>query len=113
MRRYLIVAAVEGLLATAFVLAAGRWDVPWFWALLGIHAVGMTAVISGMDPGLLRERLRPAAGGKDRYVNDRLVLTHFRSSGIDPPPERASVTSWPPSPASCRRRPRAWPCDGP
>jgi protein-S-isoprenylcysteine O-methyltransferase Ste14 len=49
----------------ALFASAGRWDVPWFWAYLGVF--GASAVIGLMlvDPGLIRERLRPGPGGQD------------------------------------------------
>jgi protein-S-isoprenylcysteine O-methyltransferase Ste14 len=46
---------------------AGRWDLPLFWAYLGIWVATMAVAVFVVDPGLIRERTRPGPGGKD-YV---------------------------------------------
>jgi protein-S-isoprenylcysteine O-methyltransferase Ste14 len=63
-----------GVLAgTAFVAAvgavllgcAGRWDLPFFWAYLGLLEASVVASGLLADPGLARERLRRGPGGRD------------------------------------------------
>lgn len=64
------------LMGTAFNVAvgavlfgcAGRWDLPFFWAYLGILEAFI--VVAGLlaDPDLARERLHPGPGGKDYFT---------------------------------------------
>jgi len=44
---------------------AGRWDLPMFWAYLGVWTASMVVGSSVVDPTLAQERLRPGPGGKD------------------------------------------------
>jgi protein-S-isoprenylcysteine O-methyltransferase Ste14 len=54
---------------------AGRWDLPLYWAYLGVWAAAVLAGSIVADPTLARERLRPGPGGKD-YLTV-FVLTPF------------------------------------
>ena len=59
------------ILAALLFAAAGRTDLPFFWAYLFIFgAVGMigSLVVHRRDPTLFRERLRPGPGGKDPHM---------------------------------------------
>jgi len=59
---------------------------PYFWAYLGIFVAFMVLVLVTIDPGLLRERLRPAPGGKDRRLRAVLApfaLAHFAIAALD------------------------------
>ncbi len=47
---------------------AGRWDLPWFWAVMGVQASIMLAGYFTIDPGLMKERTHPGQGGKDRLL---------------------------------------------
>lgn len=78
--------AVE--IALAFVLfgAAGRVDLPWFWAALLIHGGMVQIAFFLMDPALRRERLKPKRGGRDRHfrrVAAPLVVSHLAIAGFD------------------------------
>jgi hypothetical protein len=44
---------------------AGRWDLPWFWAYLGVWAASTLLGTIVIDPTLIRERVRPGSGGQD------------------------------------------------
>jgi len=44
---------------------AGRWDLPMFWAYLGVWMGSMVVGSFVSDPTLAKERLRPGPGGKD------------------------------------------------
>ena len=57
MRAVVIIVVFETILAGLFVGSAGRWDLPWFWTLLGIHTVVMGANMWVMDPDLKKERM--------------------------------------------------------
>src|SRR5262245_25824297 len=52
---------------------AGRWDLPMFWAYLGIWAAGLLVGMFVVDPGMVRERIRPGPGGRD-YVTVYVFL---------------------------------------
>ena len=80
---------VSGLMALVLFLSAGRWDLPWFWAYVGLWAaIGpvATVVVHRRDPTLLAERLHPGPGGKDphlRRIAGPLFLILFVISGLD------------------------------
>lgn len=66
--------------------SAGRLDLPWFWAYLACLAVVMTVTIQRADPGLIRERMRPAPGGEDRRLRAAVLpffLAHVVVAGLD------------------------------
>ncbi len=44
---------------------AGRWDLPMFWAFLGVWAASIVVAVCVVDPTLIQERTRPGPGGKD------------------------------------------------
>ncbi len=76
----------EAMMAATLFLAAGRWDLPWFWAVLAVHSALLTFGMSSIDPALRRERLKPGPGGEDRYL--RLIalpflLAHLIVAGLD------------------------------
>jgi len=52
---------------------AGRWDLPMFWAYLGVWAAAIVVATLVVDPTLIQERMRPGPGGKD-YAT-AIVLT--------------------------------------
>jgi protein-S-isoprenylcysteine O-methyltransferase Ste14 len=75
--------AVVGLLLFG---CAGRWDLPLFWAYLGVWAAGLLATAWVADPTLARERLRPGPGGKDYttlVVITPLWLGQHALAGLD------------------------------
>jgi protein-S-isoprenylcysteine O-methyltransferase Ste14 len=87
MRAFLIIVCFELILAGLFVGSAGRWDLPWFWALLGIHTVVMSANMWVMDPDLRKERLTLGSrGGMDRSMRALImpfVLLHLVVAALD------------------------------
>ncbi len=49
--------------------SAGRWDLPFVWAYIGVMVGSMLVVATFcMDPALREERLRPGPGGTDRRL---------------------------------------------
>jgi len=44
---------------------AGRWDLPMFWAYLGVWTATFLVAVFVVDPTLAKERVRPGPGGKD------------------------------------------------
>lgn len=84
----LLVAAVASTAAMGAILflGAGKWDLPTFWAWLAL--TGALSVVGwlAIDPGLIRERLRPGPGGRDSiviYAGKLLVLAHLIIAGLD------------------------------
>jgi hypothetical protein len=46
--------AFVAFLGACLFVSAGRWDLPWFWASLGVWAVAMVAGSFLIDPTLAR-----------------------------------------------------------
>ena len=57
--------AFLALFGAVLFACAGRWDLPMFWAYLGIWSVTMVVATCVVDPTLIQERLRPGPGGSD------------------------------------------------
>jgi protein-S-isoprenylcysteine O-methyltransferase Ste14 len=73
MAKSVVLGILSGLAFLALIGAillgcAGRWDLPFFWAYLGIWTAGVLAAAFVADPTLMKERLRPGPGGKDYLV---------------------------------------------
>jgi protein-S-isoprenylcysteine O-methyltransferase Ste14 len=81
-----VVFAFEAAMAAILFGTAGRWDLPWFWAVLGVHAASCLVAVSLIDPDLRKERLRPGPGGRDRMLRLfalPLILAHLIVAGLD------------------------------
>ena len=64
------------LIAIVFA-TAGRWDLPMFWAYLGVfYGIGLIGllVVARRAPTLLRERYGPGPGGKDRLTRKAALV---------------------------------------
>src|SRR5437899_2617025 len=86
MRFILSVMGFEVLLATLLFTLAGRVDLPWFWALLAVHAVLILSATARMDAGLRAERLRPGGRGVDRGFRPVLagcLVVHLVVAALD------------------------------
>ncbi len=91
MTRLAVLALLGGLVCLALFGAvlfgcAGRWDLPWFWAYLGVWAVAMFVATPLVDPGMIRERIRPGPGGQDyaiAYAAIPLWLGQYVIAGLD------------------------------
>lgn len=78
--------AVEIVLALILFGAAGRLDLPWFWATLIVNGSLVQLAFVLMDPALRRERLKPKRGGRDRHfrrVAGPLIVLHLIIAGLD------------------------------
>jgi protein-S-isoprenylcysteine O-methyltransferase Ste14 len=53
------------LLGVALFGSAGRWDLPMYWAYLGVWTASLVVGSFVVDPTLIKERARPGPGGKD------------------------------------------------
>jgi protein-S-isoprenylcysteine O-methyltransferase Ste14 len=77
---------LELMIAGILFSSAGRLNLPWFWAVLGLHAIFMLAGLVLINPDLLRERTRPGPGGRDRNLRSwlsLLFLVQFIIAGLD------------------------------
>ena len=77
---------VECLLAATLFAPAGRIDLPWFWAVLALHATMLLAGVPFMDPDLRKERVRPGPGGRSRRIRwlaVPMLLGHLVVAGLD------------------------------
>jgi protein-S-isoprenylcysteine O-methyltransferase Ste14 len=77
--------AIELALIGTLFLAAGRWDLPWFWAVAAVHVLAVTVAWLTMDPELRRERLRPRRGRDEhlRRISAPLLIAHLAVAGLD------------------------------
>lgn len=67
-------------------LSAGRLDVPMFWVLLGVWFAAMAIGIGLIPADLLRERLRPGPGARERWFKPVMVslgVSQFLLAGLD------------------------------
>ncbi len=67
-------------------VSAGRWDLPMFWAYLGVWFATFVAGSLVADPTLARERMRPGPGGRDYFsifVLMPLWLGRYVLAGLD------------------------------
>lgn len=65
---------------------AGRWDLPMVWAYVGVYLAATLAVVTLIDRDLLKERMHPGPGGKDRYLRVMVMpffLAFLLVAGLD------------------------------
>ncbi len=74
-----LAAAMTGALGLIMFFAAGRWDLPMMWTWIGIVGAVMVAGFVMIEPGLLKERIRPGPGGRDGRVLIVLKLLAWAS----------------------------------
>ncbi len=75
--RLLLAAGTLVCLALLLFGLAGRVDLPFVWAYLAITAVLSIQGCLTVDEGLLRERMHPGPGGKDRISFLLIGLPYF------------------------------------
>jgi protein-S-isoprenylcysteine O-methyltransferase Ste14 len=103
MAKLVLLGILSGFVSLALIGAllfgcAGRWDLPMFWAYLGVWTASVVAGSFVSDPTLVKERLRPGPGGKDygiaavviplwlgQYVVAGLDVSRFHWSDAVPP----------------------------
>ena len=76
----------EAVLGAVLFLAAGRWDLRWFWAYVTLYGLLCFFGFLFLDAGLLRERFRPGAGARDKVtvgLSKALSFAHYVIAGID------------------------------
>lgn len=66
--------------------AAGRWDIPMFWAYFGVQVVTLLLALVKADRELMQERWKPGPGGKDhalRWLGVAVLLLQLVVAGMD------------------------------
>src|SRR5216683_2914367 len=76
------------LIAAILFGSAGRWDLPMFGVYLGLWLLFALITAASIDLDLMKERLRPRAGGKDSLPLLRLLAAaslggHYVVAGLD------------------------------
>jgi protein-S-isoprenylcysteine O-methyltransferase Ste14 len=79
--------AFLGVLVGLLFGSAGRWDLPFFWAYIGVNALlGLVGSLT-VDPGLQEERWHPAARTREfwlmLFVGGPLYLAQLVVAGLD------------------------------
>ena len=79
--------AFLGLIAAVLFVSAGRWDLPFFWAYLGVNVALMAALAGQVDPELMEERWDPAGGRRQLlplvFCGTPLYVGHLVIAGLD------------------------------
>lgn len=66
--------------------AAGRWDLPFVWGVLGALALLGWAIVAFCDVGMIRERRSPGPGNQDRItrpIGGIMLLGSWVLTGLD------------------------------
>ena len=87
---------------TAFIggiifLSAGRWDLPFVWAILGMFGVFFFLMTLVTDPELVKERGSPGPGNIDRLtrpLGGLLLIGHWIIAGLDVGRFQWSLVPW-------------------
>lgn len=73
-------------LALILFASAGRTDLPFFRAYIGVLLALFLSALSFPDPDLMKERMNPGPGGKDLSLRRDAILvmvTHWVLAGLD------------------------------
>lgn len=73
----LVALTPPAVMAAVLFGAAGRWDLPFFWAYIAVAGAAGLHVALTADPDLIRERFRPGPGGRDNLALLRLFAFLF------------------------------------
>ena len=79
-------AALPALLFVILFGSAGRLNIPAFWAYIALATIVISGCYVAAGPELMRERMKPAAGGKDhllRRLAAPLMIAHLSIAGLD------------------------------
>jgi protein-S-isoprenylcysteine O-methyltransferase Ste14 len=72
--------------AVTLFASAGRLDLPFFWAYVGLMATAAVAMLAFIDRDLLCERIKPGPGGEDRnlrWVAMPFLIGQWVIAGLD------------------------------
>lgn len=82
----LTLALVTSLIAAILFGAAGRTDLPMFWAVIAVFASLFLIAMWSADPDLVQERRKPGPGGKDHSLRWNAILVFVAvlvTAGLD------------------------------
>lgn len=85
------------VVAAVYFGAAGRWDLPLAWGVLGAMLTFHLSLAAFADLGMVRERIAPGPGSRDRVtrpVGSVLLLGHWALAGLDVGRFQWSVIPW-------------------
>jgi protein-S-isoprenylcysteine O-methyltransferase Ste14 len=86
-----------GVGAIIFV-SAGRWDLPWVWAVIAVLTLFYLALIGFGEPDMVCERVAPGPGNQDRLTSPLgglLLVAHWRIlAGWDLGRQQWSLVPW-------------------
>src|SRR5262245_25771763 len=74
-----------GVAAILFI-AAGRINLPFVWAVVGLLILFYVGLIWFADPEMMRERLTPGPGSRDqltRVLGSAVLVIHWILVGLD------------------------------
>lgn len=83
---FLRIAISMGLVVLVLFGPAGRFDLPFFWAYIAVFLVTTGVVLAVIDRDLLKERVKPGAGGVDRHLRWQafpLLIAHWVIASLD------------------------------
>jgi len=89
--------AVPAGVGTIIFASAGRWDLPFVWAILGLLAAFYLALAAFADSGMIRERLAPGPGNQDRLtriLGGGMLVGHWVLAGLDVGRFQWSLVPW-------------------
>ena len=89
--------AVPASVGVIIFTSAGRWDLPFVWAILGLLAAFYLALAAFADPGMMRERLAPGPGNQDRltrFLGAGMLVGHWVLAGLDVGRFQWSLVPW-------------------
>jgi hypothetical protein len=78
--------AIPAAVGVIIFASAGRWELPFVWAILGALAAFYLALAAFADPGMMRERLAPGRGNQDRltrFLGAGMLVGHWVLAGLD------------------------------
>ena len=85
------------LIGGIIFLSAGRWDLPFVWAILGMFGVFFFLMTVVADPELVKERGSPGPGNIDRLtrpLGGLLLIGHWIIAGLDVGRFQWSLVPW-------------------
>lgn len=85
------------LIGGIIFLSAGRWDLPFVWAILGMFGVFFFLMTLVTDPELVKERGSPGPGNIDRLtrpLGGLLLIGHWIIAGLDVGRFQWSLVPW-------------------
>jgi len=89
--------AVPAAVGVIIFASAGRLDLPFVWTILGVLAAFYLALAAFADPGMMRERLAPGPGGRDRltrFLGGGMLVVHWVLVGLDVGRFQWSLVRW-------------------